>query len=79
MYLELDPSSQPRRRISLRDCKSLPDHVDQADDQYNNMYRCQVTNPGTGQVVGTPQPAKLCAGSSSTCVKGPKQPNVSLF
>jgi len=42
---------------------------------YNNMYRCKVTNPGTGKVVGKPQPAKLCAGSSSTCVKGPKQPN----
>ena len=42
------------------------------------MYRCKVTSPGTGKVVGKPQPAKLCAGSSSTCVKGPKQPNVSL-
>jgi len=42
---------------------------------YNNMYRCKVTSPGTGKVVGKPQPAKLCAGSSSTCVKGPKQPN----
>ena len=47
------------------------------ENQYNNMYRCKITNPGTGKVVGKPQPAKLCAGSSSACVKGPKQPNVS--
>jgi hypothetical protein len=49
--------------------------VSLADEQYNNLYRCQVTgSTNAGNTVQRGQVPRECGSNSANCVKGPKTP-----